>query len=81
MKTILLNFKLCLALLEHLYNASPGHSRDKMITFSKADFLKKNIYKLGMKNGMVKSQVLQNIANINMEESRRDKHDVVLHPP
>lgn len=34
-----------------------------------------------MKNGMVKSQVLQNIANINMEESRRDKHDVVLHPP
>lgn len=41
MKTILLIFKLCLALVEYLNNASSVHSVDKMTILSEADFLKK----------------------------------------
>lgn len=52
---------------------------DIMSIFLEAYF--KILYKLDMKNGMIKSQVLRSPENIETEECKRDKHDVMLHLP
>lgn len=68
-----------MALLEHFCHVLSIHSMDIMSIFLEAYF--KIFYKLDMKNGMIKSQVLRSTGNIETEECKRDKHDVMLHLP